>query len=503
MPLHPLTAAVITTGSDCSLVDAIRSANRDLALGGCPTGEPGLDTIVMTRNELLTEPFNQPYGGNANGLPKVRSPIEILGNGFEVERDSITSFRVFEISPSGFLTLRDATVRGGGAGPAGGGGFRNFGTVVLDHVTVTGNGALGGGGLEVTGIGSIAIVDHSTFTNNGAGVDISSAGGGAIETSGFLLLTNSTLSDNSSEDRGGALKSSGNTIIINTTIANNEVREYDIYGGATRGGGIYSASGEMIIINSTISGNKAIFEAFGGDADGGGLHVSNALLVGTTVADNFPDGVHAGFDDTITLVNTILSNSPDDCTIEGGELIDGGGNFGDDSDCPWATPITGLDPELADNGGPTLTHRIFPDSNAIDAGGDCGTVTDQRGFVRNGACDSGSFELGAEVSPPLLLEISGTCPGEMTTTVSNGAEGELVRVVWAARPGLRVLDFGPCQGTPIALEDLQQGFSTTLGVGGVSSVTETLDVALCGFSAQAVSSASCSTSDVVTLPSAP
>lgn len=57
--------------------------------------------------------------------------------------------------------------------------------------------------------------------------------------------------------------------------------------------------------------------------------------------------------------------------------------------------ITGLDPLLADNGGPTLTHALLTGSSAIDAAGDCGLETDQRLFLRHdGACYTGAYELG-------------------------------------------------------------------------------------------------------------
>ena len=60
---------------------------------------------------------------------------------------------------------------------------------------------------------------------------------------------------------------------------------------------------------------------------------------------------------------------------------------------------TGLDPMLADNGGPTKTHALLPGSNAIDAAGSCGLMTDQRGWLRDdGACDSGSYEFVCSIT---------------------------------------------------------------------------------------------------------
>ncbi len=44
---------------------------------------------------------------------------------------------------------------------------------------------------------------------------------------------------------------------------------------------------------------------------------------------------------------------------------------------------SGLDPTLADNGGPTMTHKLLPNSTAIDKGkSQPGETTDQRGAPR-------------------------------------------------------------------------------------------------------------------------
>ena len=40
------SAATIVTGANCSLVDAITSANTNAAVGGCIAGSAGHDTIV-------------------------------------------------------------------------------------------------------------------------------------------------------------------------------------------------------------------------------------------------------------------------------------------------------------------------------------------------------------------------------------------------------------------------------------------------------------------------
>jgi len=42
---HPAWSATLTVTSNCTLADAIRAANQDQTVGGCPAGE-GADTLV-------------------------------------------------------------------------------------------------------------------------------------------------------------------------------------------------------------------------------------------------------------------------------------------------------------------------------------------------------------------------------------------------------------------------------------------------------------------------
>jgi len=110
----------------------------------------------------------------------------------------------------------------------------------------------------------------------------------------------------------------------------------------------------------------------------------------------------------VTLRSTIVANNDtfaENCSL-GGRFTDGGYNIEDGTSCGF-TQATGslpntdplLDPAgLQDNGGPTLTIALQPDSPAVDLVGEGACpppVTDQRGVERpqGGACDSGAFEL--------------------------------------------------------------------------------------------------------------
>ena len=78
-----------------------------------------------------------------------------------------------------------------------------------------------------------------------------------------------------------------------------------------------------------------------------------------------------------------------------------------------ANNLIGVDPllgSLANNGGPTLTHKPLPDSPVIDAGNPAipaPPATDQRGFTRifGAAVDLGSVE-----ARPELVEVPTLSP---------------------------------------------------------------------------------------------
>ena len=68
-------------------------------------------------------------------------------------------------------------------------------------------------------------------------------------------------------------------------------------------------------------------------------------------------------------------------------------NLSSVGDLPNTDPLLG---PLQDNGGPTETHALLPESPAIDAGDNAACPsTDQRGIIRpqGSACDIGAFEL--------------------------------------------------------------------------------------------------------------
>jgi len=277
---------------------------------------------------------------------------------------------------------------------------------------VLGGGILSGGDLIIT---------DSTISNNGV---LSGPGvGGGISAGASLTLTRSTVSGNytlGASSSGGinATAGGGATLTIeSSTISGNST--------SGNGGGIYIGTDSFTISSSTISGNAA-------DGDGGGILFSNAAaavstISHSTITDNTADadggggGSQAGGGiaipnvllGTLALDHTIVADNHDannvapdiKTTLVIGSLDATYSLVGDNAGSPLSEAQTpdangnligssagagAIDPlldVLANNGGPTLTHKPFIGSPAI-AAGDAGFVGpplfDQRGapFVR-------------------------------------------------------------------------------------------------------------------------
>ncbi len=314
----------------------------------------------------------------------------------------------------------------GGLCPPGGSGADRLvlsGDVILTEVDHT-NSVLGGD----TGLPLVT----STITIEGNGFTVARDAGAPdfrifdVDSGGDLGLEDVTVSGGSLVSGSAILNLRGGvTTLINSTISNNAgssaIYLWDVWG----------YGGFMIGLESTVSGNS-----------GTGIRNYYALLslVSSTVSGNgsgaFGDGVSTGIYSYSYLEQTTISGSRvngvynEGVTEISGSIVTGsgsadcrsllpitdeGGNLDGDGSCPGFDDLSGFDPALADNGGPTQTHALFEESSAIDAAGVCGINRDQRGEPRNGPCDAGAYELqgapldGLSGSAAGLETLSGSC----------------------------------------------------------------------------------------------
>lgn len=369
------------------LIAAINEAN---AMPGEHTInlEPGSYTLQTVDNGL-------------NGLPVISGSIRIQATAEDVpttiERDvNAPSFRIFEISAAGELTLVGLIIQRGSAPVLGAairnsgvtslqdslvrdsrtnarGAISNVGTLFVTRTIIADNdGGHEGGGIYNEGD---AIVENSSIVRNG------SADGGGILNHGSLIVKNSAIILNSTDccnPGGGILNLGGSVEIVNSTIAEN------VAGGAfgNGGGGIANIGGDLSVTNSTIRENQVLFVRRGGggiDNDGGTLRLQNTILAGNIAGPNAtgPDCVG-----TITSLGHNLVGDPIGCEIN----LQPSDLTGD----PGLGPLV----EIGEDDAPgKVFYPVLAGSVVINTANPAACPKqDQLGNPRVGSCDIGAIE---------------------------------------------------------------------------------------------------------------
>ncbi|MDZ7965362.1 MAG: DUF4347 domain-containing protein [Nostoc sp. DedSLP03] len=402
-------------------------------------------TILGTGASKLTV-----SGNNASGV------FEILGLGTDVSIDGLTVANGNDtlgggilVNSFGIFNLTNSIVSGNV-----GGGINSSGIVTVTNSSVSSN---TGSGINVSNaisgfLGSTDIIDASYgilnltnssisgntgdgISNEGSRVSLTNSSvssntrfgiynnaaliGYGTYDSGILNLTNSSVSGNTEggiSNLGSFLRLTNSSVSGNTGSGISNLGIDDPYGGA---------SSSAILNNSTVSGNTAI-------SDGGGIYNDNTLtLLNTTVTNNTADSNGDGggvFNSagTITVANTIIAGNFDKSTSgninpdvagiftdSGNNLI--GNNTGSTSfttSTLVGTSATPIDPKLGslqNNGGVTFTHALLAGSHAINAGNNTlvsgSLITDQRGAgfgrISGGVVDIGAYEVQSSITPPV------------------------------------------------------------------------------------------------------
>jgi len=254
------------------------------------------------------------------------------------------------------------------------GGIWNLGTMELEDSTVSGNVAIS------MHLGVNGVFNDATFPIYPS----------VVGPRGVLTIARSTVSDNNGGVYGGIHNNAGAVTVTNSTVSGNAG---DTSGALFNGG----PPGALAIVNSTVSGNTA--------ASGASIvNVTNAPSGGgvLTITSSAVEGDCAGYPDGAP---DIASNG---YNIESPDNTCGFDQQGDQPSV--AEEDLNLGP-LANNGGPTMTHKPGAGgfgfgSAAIDKIPEaaCYVDFDQRGQPRPSTldpmCDVGSVEVGAfEVQP--------------------------------------------------------------------------------------------------------
>jgi uncharacterized repeat protein (TIGR01451 family)/CSLREA domain-containing protein len=272
-----------SASSDCSLREAIQTANTNTPFGSCQVvGTPGDDVIVfdaglttVTISRTVNDGDNNDnndgdldaYVGSVSGTLTIQGPITVevtalQDRAFDVHADS---------SASGAFTLTQVVVRGGRL---------TFSTIEdastgQDQLTCR----FGGGGLRVRG-GVTATLDGARVEDN---IAVFSGGGICAREGATLVLTGTTVVSNavglngnaiaSFTAGGGGLWSMGATWLTNTFVITNRAVLSGGFFGLAGGGGVGVLTGTLTVVSATVRGNVAEQNS-ANEANGGGLMVA-------------------------------------------------------------------------------------------------------------------------------------------------------------------------------------------------------------------------------------
>jgi hypothetical protein len=414
IPAHAATWTVCSGGCDFTSIQAA----VDAAEGG-DTIELGAETFFET--VVLTKSLTFRGAGTAATI--------VDGTGASAGAAAVFEGVFVGSTPVPFLTIEDMTIRGGPAG------------VVYEVVEDD----------ALLPVPEVRLTRTLITGNDGPGI----AGPG-------FVLAWSTVSDNGGDGvRGGRVDVEYSTIDGNAGVGINARGgiNHITASAITRNGGVgvkIEGYSHCWITNSTISGNAGHGVE---DRSYGCLAIPWFVITSTTITANGVGGVRTGWFGSCVLEepdpgilalrgSIVADNAGPQCI--GREVASSGHNLAGDDSCRLrhATDLLGTDPlllSLEDNGGPTPTHALHPDSPAIDAvDGEC-EPTDQRGVLRPqdgdgdgvATCDIGAFEF----VPPTPLELLNELIGQVQSLgLHHGIENSLL-----AKLGAAVLILGDLQ----------------------------------------------------------
>ena len=343
----PAPAATITVNEttdefnsdgDCSLREAVVSANRDSSEDACNTGS-GADVILLPRGtyELTVTNNNDNGDGTVNDLDLTgETTIRPDNAGADPYTRVIRPADPQAFDDSAFFVNGDSELR---------------------HITIQGfSNSLSGGGIYQSAPLTLASV---VLRNNTAGGN----GGGLYQNRDPLVIERSAFIGNTAENGGAFFLRRDHVQIRDSTFVRNYTADYTNTGSSGKNGGAIVLAPNNAPVSTSHLDNLTVVRNSAADA-GGGLHVSadaNFALRNSIIADNRAANVNRACD--IASGATIASDTGYNLT-------------GSTKPCSAVTgpnSITGADPHLARSGvydGNTDSAPPRSPSPAIDAG-DC------------------------------------------------------------------------------------------------------------------------------------
>jgi predicted outer membrane repeat protein len=315
--------------------------------------------------------------------------------------DGTNTSNVFTVGAAISLTLSNLTIKNG-VGYSGGGGVDNSGTLTVTNSLFYVNTALSGGAILNTGK---ATISKTSFSGNSPYFFGHSASCGAIDNRSTMTITASTFDTNYANNNltsGGAICNGGTLTITASTFSNNSSSGNN--GGY--GGAIFNYAGTVTVTNSTFSANSATTSGGAIYSQGGTVQISNSTF-GNNPENIGGGGALSNAGSLVLIQNSVIANSANGGNCAG-TISSDGYNLSSDSTCNFSSTgdLNNKNPKLGNlnkNGGPTQTMALPSGSPALDAGNPAGCrdfsgnllKTDQRGKPRPGGGETTGCDMGA------------------------------------------------------------------------------------------------------------
>lgn len=342
----------VNSGGDAS--DLLPGDNQcDTDGNGTCTLRAAIEEINARASAMDGISLEVPVVTLTRALPDLITGIEITGFGPDlttVQRSSdadTTAFRIFNVQSLDTVIISGMTITNGFPGSGVGGGIANgsLGALIVKNCTVASNFAASGGGISNSGA---VTIETSTISDNEATGFGEGFGGGIFnEFNATATIRDSVIYGNSCGSTGGGIYNDTNGILSlsNSTVAvNRNLDSTSQTGGILNGGGMFNCSNSTVVLNEDADIRNAGGQAF---------------IRSSIIERDLSTFVNSLGYNLVSVANGYYYNQPTD-------------QVGLDQK---------LDPNgLQDNGGPTLTIALLPDSPAIDKGTADETLTnDQRG----------------------------------------------------------------------------------------------------------------------------
>jgi CSLREA domain-containing protein len=445
---------------DCSLREAIQSANNNAAFGGCPAGDAGTDVITLTAG--VGDPYETFIGAGGDQDNETGDfdldgggPILIVGTA-DQNITTLSPDRVFDL-------------------------INNQANLTLRNVRVAEGSVISGGSSEEQRGGNIRMRNGSSLTLDDADIENGQAadGGGGIYATGDgqLTIANSEIEDNSDRRNGGGLfgiSSGALTVVIsNSEFDDNHVTTTEDGVGTMDGGAIWFSGAQMTISDSTFSDNSASHEGVNlpDGAAGGALHLAAPTTIRRSIFQRNTAEAVASANERGGAISGAGQNESETVSVINSTFDDNVAGDTDDNSGQGGAVWLGGDLDLV------LSHVTFRDNQALgpegdhlegDSSGGTGIITLRNAIIPGGInidpcvgdnIVSGGFNVAGLNDPDCGFGVTDSTGGVDIGLAAGLPQnnGGLTNTI-ALEAGGRAVDFIPAASCGPAESQDQRGF---------------------------------------------